>query len=286
MGSNSTKAGFTLPDEKINVQYIKRRRGMAAGDHIGEDHVIAGGMLLNSVKKYSLPIKRNGSLANVLTTEEKNYLEDITKLDLSIYSSFWNDYSVPLRKSKNTFDLSDPMDYISYKILTAYKDRIALKWEDRLKLTSYEFVVVKEGEELKATKKIYDTKKSAFKLYGKIEDDREQLLGVLKLLTNKPVSKKSKLEWVQTKVEEIIDESPGRFVSVMNDSSLATKLLIHEAVDLGVINKRSNKYTTADGLDLCEADEIPTFDNAVAYLNNDRNQEVRSLVEAKINNAK
>ena len=58
-----------------------------------------------------------------------------------------------------------------------------------------------------------------------------------------------------------------------------------EMIELRNILKRSNKYSTVDGLSLCEADENPTFDNAVKYLDNDRNQEVRSLVEAKIKNA-
>src|SRR5690606_9885521 len=101
-----------------------------------------------------------------------------------------------------------------------------------------------------------------------------------------PVSSNSKLKWVQGKVGEIIDESPARFLAVVEDSNFETKALINSGVEVGVIIRSGNKYTTIDGLELCESENIPTFDNAVRYLNADKNQEVRALIEAKIDNAK
>ena len=40
MGEKTTKGTFTLPNKRVVVKFIKRKRGMAAGDHITEDHVI------------------------------------------------------------------------------------------------------------------------------------------------------------------------------------------------------------------------------------------------------
>ena len=48
---------FTLPDTKVTVKYIKRKKGMAS--NVGEDHVISGGMLSGSVKRYCTPLMRN-----------------------------------------------------------------------------------------------------------------------------------------------------------------------------------------------------------------------------------
>jgi len=67
---------------------------------------------------------------------------------------------------------------------------------------------------------------------------------------------------------------------------LIRKSLINKGVDNGAIVKNSNKYSTIDGLDLCENGSIPSFDNAVKYLDNVKNQEVRHLIEARINNSK
>lgn len=278
-------SSFKLPNEVITVKFIPRKKGMAA--NVTEDHIIAGGMIGEATRKFKAPLDRSGSIKNVLTNEEKEYLEDVTGLNLSVYGDFWVDFSVTLKKddASNRFNLSDPMEYISYKLLSSLSNTIAPSWERRNDKLTYDFAITRKGEENKETKRLYDSKKEAFKQYGKIEDDRDKLLGILKLLTNKPISKDSSLDWVQHQIEERIDSMPSAFLDVINDSSFDTKLLINKGVEYGVIVISGNKYSTVDGLDLCEADEIPTLNNAVRYLDNPRNQEVRSLVEAKINNA-
>ena len=282
METKQYKGSFTLPNEIVIVKYIRRRRGMAA--NVEANHVIAGGMLDKAVRKFSAPLQRNGSIKNVLTVDEKEYLEFITGLDLSVYGNFWINFKVSLHKddANNRFDLSNPMDYISIKILESLsKEDIALTWVDRNKNQTYQFAITREHEEMLESKVKYDSKKEAFKMYGKIEDDKDKLLGVLKLLTNKPISKDSKLEWIQNKVEEFIDTMPSQFVNVINDKFFYTKLLINTAIDKGIIVKNNNKYSTIDGLELCNSGELPTFDNAVAYLDNPKNQEIRDLIEAK-----
>jgi len=276
------ESNFTLPVKTVRVKYIKRKKGMAS--NVGEDHVISGGMLSGSVKKYCTPRMRNGSLANVLTSDEKITLEKATGLNLSIYSDFWKEHSVPLYKEDNLFDLSNPLDYISYKILLAYKDEICSKWSERNLKQTYDFVVTSEDEELTEKKSNLDSKKEAFKLYGKIEDDFEKLIGILKLLTNKPISKDSSLKWLQSQVEEFLDTKPNSFISLLKDNSLETKMLVNSAEDKGIIIKNGNKYKTIDGLDLCENGQIATFENAIAYLENPKHQDVRMLIEAKLLN--
>ena len=260
-----SKKTFTLPNEVVIVKYINRRKGMAA--NVEKNHVISGGMLSTAVRKFSAPLQRNGSIKNVLTDEEKEYLEDKTGLNLSVYGDFWINFRVALHKddANNRFDLSNPMDYISIKILESLPRDIALTWEDRHKNQTYQFAITREGEEMLEDKRKYDSKKEAFKLYGKIEDNKEKLFGVLKLLTNKPISKDSSLEWLQHKIEEFIDTMPSSFVNVVNDKAFYTKLLINTGIDSGVLTKKGNKYYTTDGLDLSNPGEIPTFENAVSF---------------------
>lgn len=273
---------FELPNEKITVKYINRKRGMAANVEAG--HVISGGMLSTAVRKFSAPLQMNGSIKNVLTKEEKEYLESSTGLNLSVYGDFWQTFQVHLHKddANNGFDLSNPMDYISYKILSSLKKDIAPDWSSRDRSLEYQFAITRDNEEMLEKKSKYDSKKEAFKLYGKIEDDRDKLLGVLKLLSNNPISPDTSIDWLQHKIEEYVDTMPTAFISVVNDKSFYTKMLLNSAVDKGVVNKKGNKYTTADGLDLCDSGEVPTFDNAVRYLDNPKNQEVRTILEAKI----
>ena len=275
---------FTLPEKKVTVKYIKRKKGMAS--NVSEDHVISGGMLSGSVKKFTTPLMKNGGLANVLTKEEKEELEKLTGLNLSIYSDFWKEHAISLFKEDNLLDLSNPLDYISYKILLSYKNDICPTWSERNLKQTYEFVIVSGDEEINEKKVGFDSKKEAFKLYGKIEDDKDKLLGILKLLTNKPISPDSTLNWLQTRVEEFIDSKPSLFVDLMKDSKFETKLLIQSAEEKGYVKKSGNKYSTIDGLDLCENGQIPTFENAVAYLDNPKHQDVRGIIEAKLSSKK
>ena len=110
------KSNFTLPNEVVTLRYIHRNRGMAA--NVDKNHVISGGLLSKAVRKFCTPLMRNGSIANILTTEEKEYLESITGLNLSVYGDFWNTFRVALHKedANNRLDLSNAMDFISYKI--------------------------------------------------------------------------------------------------------------------------------------------------------------------------
>lgn len=285
--ATETKTGFKLPNETIIVKHIPRNVGMAA--NVDKNHVIAGGMLNTSTKKYCAPLQRNGTVKNILTDEEKEYLENRTGLNLSVYGDFWETFYVTLHKesASNIFDLSNPMDYISYKILMSLsKSEIAPSWSDRNKNLTYQFAITRENEEMLETKNKLDSKREAFMSYGKIMDSQEQLLGVLKLLTNKPLSDKTSLDFLQHEVEQFVDKEPVKFLNVIKDKSLFTKLLINQAIDAKVISKKSNKYSTNDGLDLCNAGEVPTLDNAVRYLEDPMNQEVRDIIEAKILKAK
>lgn len=271
---------FTLPDTKVIVKYIKRKTGMAST--VEDNHVISGGMLSGSVKKFYTPLLRNGSLANVLTKEEKFYLEDLTGIDLSIYGEFWLTHYVGLFKEDNIFDLSNPLDYISFKILKSYKNDIAPSWKEKNIKQTYQFVITTDDEELADKKVTLNTKMEAYMLYGKIMEDKDKLIGILALLTNQPISKDTKLDWLQAKVSEQVDSKSKLFVDLMKDKSLETKLLINEGLTKGVIQKNGNKYKTSDGLDLCESGQTPSFDNAVTYLDNVKHQDIRSLIEANI----
>lgn len=273
---------FTLPNEVLVVKYIKRKKGMAAGDHVTSDHVISGGMLDGSIKKFQAPLLKNGSIANVLTAEEKAYLEAETGLELSVYKDFWLEYFVTLFKQDNRLDLSNPMDYISYKILLHNREDICPEWAKRNEKLTYSFVITKNEEEMLENKQNLDAKFEAYGAYMKLRDDKEKLIGVLNILTNKPISADSSLTWLQLEVQKLVDAKPSAFLTAVNDSGLDTKILLNKGVMNGYVKIKGNKYSTEDGLDLCENSQIATYENAVKYLDNPKHQDVRDIIEAKV----
>ena len=65
MGETKKKVGFKLPGGTVKIKFIKRKQGMAA--NVKDNHIISGGMLEGSVKKFPVPMLRSGALKNVLT---------------------------------------------------------------------------------------------------------------------------------------------------------------------------------------------------------------------------
>lgn len=279
---------FKLPNKTVKVKFIRRKTGMARD--VDDNHIISGGMLNGSFKKIFVPLTRQNQLANVLSNEEKTFLEspDGLNIDLSVYSNkdFWLNRFVRLRKGDNYLDLSNPIDYISYKILLANKKLIAENWKSRNKDLSYIFAIVEDGEESVIKRSKFSSKKKAIKLYMNIENNSQVLRSVIKLIEGKVVSKTSGLEFLQEMVENIIENNPERFVGLMEDANFETKMFINEAEDLGVIVKQGNKYATSDGLELCRKGELPTFTNAVEYLTDPLNKEVLDVIEVKMNKIK
>ena len=94
-------------------------------------------MAKNASRTFVIPRFTSCMFVNVLTDNEKAFLENIMGLEdnaLSIYKkvdNFWDDSNengiskVRLLKQDNYLNLADPEDYIRYTILLANKDFIA-----------------------------------------------------------------------------------------------------------------------------------------------------------------
>lgn len=282
-----------LRNERIIVRHIPKASGMITNPK----HILYGGMADNATKTFTVPRLSSGMYVNVLTDEEKMFLEHIMKLEvnaLSIYrkvDNFWDDTNdkgisrVRLGKQDNYFNLSDPEDYIRYKILLANKNYIAPSLEalqDAPK-ASYQFVIISEGDETKNAKVNMSTTMKCYKEFGKIEDDAATLRVIIETIDGRPLAPTSKLEFLQTKANDLIQADSRIFLKVITDPMLPTKVLIKRAIEAGLISNRGNfLYLRSDNTPLCEAGEDPTLNMAAKYLNSPKHQEVKFSLEAKL----
>lgn len=283
-----------LKNERVIVRYLNKRSGIWGNN---PKHILAGGMAEGAAKVFVVPRLSSGLYVNILTDSEKSYLEEIMGLEynaLSIYKkvdNFWDDSNdnginrVRLTKGDNYFDLSNPDDYIKYKILLANKDFIAPSiqaYQDAPKAT-YQFVIINEGDENKLARNNMSTTMLCYKEFGKIEDDFFTLKTIVELINNRPVSPKTKIEFLQTKINEIIQSDSKTFLRVATDPMLSTKVLIKRCIENGIISLRGNYlYLKSDNSPLCEQDEEPTLSVAARYLNSPRHQELLFLLQSKI----
>lgn len=282
-----------LRNERVIVRHIPKLGGMVTNPK----HILYGGMADSAVKTFTVPRLSSGMYVNVLTDEEKACLEQIMNLEynaLSIYKktdNFWDDSNdkgvsrVRLTKQDNYLNLSDPEDYIRYKILLANKNYIAPSLEalqDAPK-ASYQFVIISEGDETKNAKVNMSTTMKCYKEFGKIENDADTLRVVIETIDGRPLASTSKLEFLQTKANDLIQADSRLFLKVVTDPLLNIKVLIKRAIEEGIIAKRGTYlYLRSDNTPLCENGEEPTLNIAAKYLSNPKHQEIKFSLEAKL----
>ena len=284
-----------LRNERVIVRHIPKQSGMVTNPR----HILYGGMAENAKKTFVVPRLSSGVFVNVLTDSEKAYLEEIMGLEynaLSVYKrpeseNYWNDGNdtgisrVTLGKDDNYLNLADPEDYIRYKILLANKDFIAPSMqalEDSPKET-YQFVIIAEGEETKMAKNNMSYTMRCYKEFGKVEEDADTLRTIIELIDGRPTSPHSKLEFLQTKANNLIQADSKLFLRVITDPLLSTKVLIKKAIAANLISNRGNYlYMRNDNSPLCESNEEPTLNIAAKYLNSPKHQEIKFGIEAKL----
>jgi hypothetical protein len=282
-----------LQNKKVIVRYILKQRGNVTNPK----HILFGGMAEGASRSYVVPQLSSGKFVNVLTDKEKTFLEHIMGLEpnaLSIYKkhdNFWTDDNplgitrVRLGKRDNYLDLSIPEDYIRYKILLANKDHIAPSLnhlQDYPKAT-YQYVIIEEGAEDKQAADKMSTTMKCYKEYGKIETNKEILRLVVETIDGRPLAESVKLEFLQSRVNDMIQADSKLFLKIITDPLLETKVLIRKAIDEGYIAKRGNfLYLRSDNSPLCENGEEPTMQVAAKYLNSPKRQDILFALEAKL----
>ena len=282
-----------LRNERVIVRYILRPSTMVPN----KNHVLYGGMAETATRRFTVPRLSNGSFKNVLTNNEKEYLEQVMGLELNALSvhnrknNFWDDSNpegfgrVDLHKQDNYLDLSIPEEYIKYKVLLANKDQICpsmQELEDRPKAT-YQFVILSENAEAASNLKRVDATKNCWKEFGKVEDDADTLRTIIELVEKRPLAPKTKLDFLQGKVSELIENDPRKMLGVLTDPYLPAKTLIKKGVEKGVISWRNDLYyLREDGHPLCELGENSTLNNAAKYISSAKNQELKFTIEAKV----
>lgn len=276
-----------LRNEKVTVQLVNRANNKITDKR----HLAFGGMMESAIRVFTVPTLASGTFKNVLTNDEKDYLEHIMGLEpnaLSIHNkkdNFWKNYTVTLTKRDNILDLSDPEDYIRYKVLLANKDLIAPSMEElkNYPKRSYQFVIVSEGDTYSDTKNKMTTTFKCFEEFGKIKENYDKLKFIVESIDGRTIANNTKIEFLQNKLYDIIQSKPRLFLDAVSDKLLDTKMLIHKAVEEGIISKRGDGYyLREDRSPLCEHNEDPTITVAAKFLSLPKNQELKFSIEAKL----
>lgn len=273
-----------LRKEKVTVRFLAREKtGLAVG------HPFYGGLADNAFIDYTVPLLKNGTYKDPLTKKEKDFLEDYLGLEvgsLSVYNkvnNFWDNFRVRLTKIDTILDLSDANDYIKYKVLLVNKDFIADSLETlrNTPLETYRFVIISDSEAFSSTANKVETKSQCWKEFGKVEDNEDILRCIIHTIDGRYPSENTKIEFLKSRIDKLIESDSRRFLSVIKDPLLPTKVIIQKAWERGVVEKKGDYYYF-NNTPMCEKNENPTFTIAAKYLSLAKNQEIKFAIEAKI----
>lgn len=277
-----------LKNEKIYIRFVPHTMG---GNADKKDHVLYGGLADGAKITLCVPVLRStGRFKNVLTNDEKEYIEHLLMLDdnaLSVYkpqNNYWENFKVELTKEGLHLDLSNPEDYLKYAVIRANDDIVCQSVEelqDKPKAT-YRFVVVRETEETKLENARMDATMMSYKEFGKIENDVDRMRVLCELLDSRPYAANSQAEFLRSRINQLIQNDPKRFLMQIKDPLLGTKVLLRRGVEMNKLSKRGDFYYTKDGQPLCENGEEPTLSIAARYLNLPAHQDIKFLLESEL----
>ena len=279
-----------LRNERVFVRFVAHE-GLYGSNSKG--HVMFGGRADGAMDKLCVPMLRStGNYKNILTNDEKDYLEEALGLDynaLSVYKkedNYWDNYYVRIdTKNGLHLNLADPEDYIRYKVLLANTELVAPSVQERIDRpkATYLYEIVRESEETKLENAKMDATMASYKEFGKIENDVDTMRVLCELLDSRPYAANTKPDFLRSRINTLIQADPKTFLSNITDPMLHTKVIIRRATELGKIVKRGDYlYLAGDGSPLCENGENPTLAIAARYLNSPAHQDIKFLLESEV----
>lgn len=278
-----------LRNEVLILRFINR-----PGSITEPHHVLFGGMAEGAKKTFTVPIlESTGTYVNVLTNNEKKFFEELYDRDMGAYTkngqNYWDNYQVELTKGDNVLHLADPDDYIKYKVLLANKNLICPSQDayDEKPLATYLYVITSDQADLKRATKKRNIKVECIKWAGKNADDFATLKTVLELLDGRVVSDDASIEFIQNEIDKKIDEDAAKVYSIISDEQLPVMILLKRSVGNGLVIKNGDFYyykQDKQKIPMCKEGEDPTIKNAIKFLLNPKNQELKFALEAQLKN--
>jgi hypothetical protein len=254
-------------------------------------------LLIGASVHIKLPQTQFGELKEVLTDEEREYLESLIKTDLNIYSDkgkeFWNSKLATIILKRTSKDLSDadlildlskPYDYIKYKIALV-SHRVANSWDERYDNGEY-VVVIKDGEsEFVDTIKKVNKEEKVLSYLMSIKSSKRKMYNLIRLYGDDKVSTaitmNSSLELMYTTLWEICKSTKGINglypLIIIDEKELIMQILVADAITVGMIEKRGWEYRLKGGEKIGS-----NIDEAINYLNDKNNQHTKIRIEQEI----
>lgn len=258
-------------------------------------------LLIGASKDFTLPVDSYGNLIDPLTDDEREWLENKLKIDLSIHTrntpdnpkaNFWTTKKARVKLTKTAskissasviLDLNNPHQFIHYKIAKVCP-RVANTWAERYDRRDYEFVIKDGKVELEVELKILDIKDNVLEYLLKNKKSKKKLFDLVRLhggTTSRLIKFDSDTELIYNELRKISDTKQGSIelhnIITLGEKDMHSKVILVDAVTIGLIEKRGWEYTLKNGEKIGN-----TTDEAISYIENVKNQSVKMRLEQEI----
>jgi len=225
----STSLNFMLPDKKVTLLPIVRQKSfMGSTNHDGLF------LYTGAFNAWTIYRNQHGNYVDPLNYKEREYLEKELKEDFNVYhkDNFWKNYSFKIKKNnsemsslKRVFNLSNPHDFIAYKLLlTAPNVANSIKEKDDTPEYAACYAWLTENE----------NKKSYLR----------DMLYVMNLRTNKDQTLE---EVVNIVIDAIESQRVYNLYELINDEDITLKILLAKSLRARAIVIRRNKFYDVNG---------------------------------------
>jgi|TARA_R110002167_G_scaffold10659_15_gene48356 hypothetical protein len=281
------KVKFSLPNEKVTIEIVNRPRGPIK-DPKHEAFQLYG----NATIDVCVPQDRQGNLIDPLTVDEREFFEDRSRSgmpfdvgELSVHNkkneNYWYTVLIKLDKNKRILDLSNPKDYLDYKVLLANRELIAPSGEEQMNKVTYRFAIIRADYMEKTTLSEADSNERAWTKFGEIRNDRSTMSNILKNY-GRSAGEDATDDFLRTEITKLIKNDIKRFLEVAEDKLLEDKIFIHKAVRAGAIKIVHGKYELPGGDKLAEKSEVANMVNAIAFIKQPENQEIYANIKERV----
>jgi hypothetical protein len=237
------------------------------------------GKLASAIDKFHVFRGADGRYVLNLSKAEKTWV--IKQLGISEDDLNTNITNNPYLKALYTempkaglrLDIAQAKDLLIDRLLQGYSNVIAPDLASKKKKVSYRYVRVFAEDELEVELAASDTKKTAYKLLGKLEDSREQMIMYL-LNEGKKIHPSIDDRKLRGEVNKRMELSHGKFVAALEDPLFLEKGMLNMGVIVGVVDFRSNLYFY-EGQPLAPEGEPATLINASIYLQDKKQGPIR-----------
>ena len=212
-----------------------------------------------------------------LTQEEETWFENklsLTPGTLSKYNKdYWSTFFIKVPKEGLVLNLSNPLDYLTYKVLEGDQE-VANSEIEKADSPFARFVITSEMQEAKVEAANFSIKKKAYAAFGKMSS--EDMRSFLKVYGNTP-SDNASPEWLESQIGKIIDEKPTKFLDIVEDKAFKMKVFIKDCIAKKALKKSGSKYALMGG------DIIGySLEDTIEYLGKAENQEVYINLKSKL----